>query len=146
MNTNSIWFRAALSVAAVWMMIAAYQAYSYYDGLIASERARNYDQSRYDECSNEKLDINGGQMQFRPPTIAEQETCRRIIDKVTADFENRRTLWDSLLNERLAVGRLFYRGLLPMGVLLLLVACWPKLRAGGVFYIDWLKNGPSKNG
>lgn len=154
MNTNTFWFRVAQSIAALWVFVVGFQAWNHYGDLLKSQEMHEYDSSRYDQCSREVLVPNAQPWTFRPPTFAEMESCRRIIDKVEADFLARMSLWDKLrgkLSKEISAGELlFYRGLLPMGALLLFVAWWSKLKVGAKFcvklYVDWLKSGWTKQG
>lgn len=142
-NTDTVWFRLALSAAAVWLLVAGYNAYSFYVGLkeAAATADQEYTQSQYDECSYDKLDFQKGQFSRRPSTFDEAQDCRHSVDKGRAYFEGKRPIWDKLWNERSALEHFFYRGLLPVGVLLLLVAFSAKLKAGGRFYVNWIKTG-----
>ena len=85
--------------------------------------------------------MRNGQFMYRPSTFDEVRECRRSVDRGHALYEANRPIWDKLWDERSALEHFFYRGILPAGTLLLLVALWSKLKAAGRFYIQWIKNG-----
>ena len=56
MKTDTLWFRLALSAAAVWLAFWGYQSVAQYNEAKASELAYRNDPSRYDSCDASRLE------------------------------------------------------------------------------------------
>lgn len=146
MKTDTFLFRLALSVAVLWLGYWGYQSITQYNADNASALAYRTDPSRYERCADtrldEKSDINA--WKFRLPTAEEQYECRRMIDNSSYEWEAKRPIWDKLINERNAVSSFFYRGLLPVGIVLLVLALWDWIAATALYYVNWLRTGKTK--
>lgn len=148
MKTDTLWFRLALTAAALWLAFWGYQSISQYNDAKAAELSYRNDPSRYEACDTARLDEAsiGRDWKYRDPTYEERQACRRMADEGQRKFEAEQPLWYKLIDERNALSSFFYRGLLPAGFLLLIVAGWGWITLGFGRYVSWLKTGKAIQG
>lgn len=140
-QTNTIGFRLALSVAALWLAFSAYQAIGRYNAALDANEAYRNDPERYKTCDYSKIDWNSKDGEWRNPTIKEVNDCRQSIDDAFKYVDDRTSWWNKRIYERQAFSRFFWDGIIPAAVLLLIAALWGKITATARSYAGWLKNG-----
>lgn len=69
-----------------------------------------------------------------------------MTDETLRKVEAEQPLWYKLIDERNAVSSFFYRGLLPAGIVLLIVAGWGWITHIFSRYVGWLKTGNVNRG
>jgi len=148
MKTDTFLFRLALSIAVLWLGYWGYQSITQYNAAKASALAYRMDPSRYERCNDATLDASSKMdaWKWRAPTFKEVDDCRRMYDRIKDDFAARQSLWDNLINERNAVSSFFYYGLLPAGIVLLILGLWDWIAATFLYYLNWLRTGKTKVG
>lgn len=142
-QTDTVAFRLAISLAALWLLWTGYQVASRYKTLIEANEAYRDDPSRYEKCyAPVKIDDPDAIVaQWRLPTFDERNTCRNAIDDVDAYIDARTSWWTKLITERNAIWRFTVDGLIPVGITLLIVAMWGQIATVTRRYVNWLKNG-----
>ena len=137
-QTDTPWFRLALSLAALWLLWTGYQAVSAYNARGQAPEAVSEDDERYLGCLPLYTDVEHPENNPTPYEIAK---CRKGIDDIYAAIEVRRSWWDKRWSERQAIKQFARDGLLPAGIALLIVALWGQIAAMGRRYMGWLKHG-----
>lgn len=140
-QTNTIGFRLALSVAALWLAYSGYQAIGRYNAALDANEAYRNDPERYKECDYPKPDWSSAGAEWRNPTIKEVNDCRQSIDDAQKYVDDRTSWWNKRILERQAFSRFFWDGIIPAAALLLIAALWGKITATARSYAGWLKNG-----
>lgn len=143
MNTNTSYFRVALTIAAIWVAACAYIYYSGYDEAYRSTENAAYAVS--DEgCTTKVLDTTKPGIEFREQTSAERSDCyRRATQLRVSLIESDRQF--ALEQAWKSFG---WKGALPALLLLMLVAFWTLIATGirraisG--YVNWLRFGSTK--
>src|SRR4051812_16228326 len=84
MNMNTPYFRAALTMAAVWIAVFAYLSYSDYRTAYRSTEYAAYGIPNEDtyECNSTVLDATKPGIQFRQRTSEEQTDCYRTATQL----------------------------------------------------------------
>ena len=146
MKTNTPYFRAALTITAVWSAVFAYLAYSEYRGAYRSTEDARYaflDEDT-DRCSSPVLDTTNPASEFRRPTSEERSSClqeRALQHSLLSESSNRFALeqaWKSF----------GWKGVLPALLLCATVVFWTDISNGvsrvGSGYLGWLRFGSTK--
>lgn len=146
MNTNTPFFRAALTISVLWIATFAYLSYASYSAVYQSPEFAAYalDDSQVDDCASFVFDASKPGYQLRERTSAETATCYKLAS------EQQVRLTES--NNQFALVQAFksfgWKGLLPAISLLAIVAFWSLLSSGAgratTGYINWLRFGPKK--
>lgn len=147
MNTNTPFFRGALTVAAIWIAIWGYLSISEFRS--ATERLNS---SRFyppdyltDDCYSQKLEPSSDPWRWRDPTSEEVQSCLSTAQEIHA----RSTESSAAFEFERAWKGFSLKGLLPAAVLLILVAFWNAIianaRLAGTNYLNWLRFGSSSS-
>ncbi|MBK6414175.1 hypothetical protein [Sphingopyxis sp.] len=141
-QTNTIGFRLALSVVALWLAYTGYQSVGRYNAAQDAIAAYRDDPERYEKCDYSKYDPTADEnAQWRNPTIKEVGDCRESIDDAEKYVNDRTSWWNKRILERQAFSSFFREGILPAGLLLLIAGLWRRIAAVGRSYLGWLKSG-----
>ena len=143
MNTNTPFFRVALTIALLWIASFGYNVFTSYQGAYQSTEYIGYSIPDYltEECFASKIDFEAENWRDREPTNVEISSCL-----TTARASHRRSVEAS--NEfafKRAKTNILLWGLLPAIGLLLVAAFWSKIATGisrvirG--YLNWLRFG-----
>ncbi len=146
MNVNTLYFRAALTIAAMWIATFAYLTYSDYREAYRSTEYAGYAVPEEEEykCTSTVLDGTKPGFQFREQTNDEKSECYRAATKEyvrTIESGNQFALeqaWKSFC----------WKGALPPLLLLAVVAFWSLISTavGSAVsgYLNWLRFGSIK--
>jgi len=147
MNTNTPFFRGALTAAAIWIAIWGYLAINGFRSETERLNSSRFYLPDYltDDCHSQKLDPSGDSWRWRDPTSEEVQSCLSTAQEIharsiesSAAFEFERAWKDFSL-----------KGLLPAAILLVLVAFWNGIvanaRLAGTNYLNWLRFGSSSS-
>ncbi|HVJ00146.1 MAG TPA: hypothetical protein VM657_13885 [Sphingomonas sp.] len=146
MNMKTPCFRAALTVAAVWIVIFASLSYSDYRQAYRSTEYAGYDipEEETYQCRSTILDVTKPGFQFREQTSDERSACYKKAAQAHVrliESGNRFALEQAWK----AFG---WRGALPALALLAVVAFWTSISAGvgraASSYFNWLRFGSTK--
>ena len=145
MNTNTPFFRGALTIAAIWIAVWGYLSISEYRSETERLNSSRFYPPDYltDDCHSQQLDPSSDDWRWRDPTSEEVQSCLSTAQEIhtrsiesSSAFEFKRAWKDFSL-----------KGLLPAAILLLLVAFWSGLianaRLAGTSYLSWLRFGSS---
>jgi hypothetical protein len=136
-NTNTIWFRLALSLGAVWVLYTGYKTFNEY-GEAKRANAEYLAESRAEHCSQEVLsDVANIEAGWRLPTIDEMRKCQQ--DAVTYDAE--RSWSGRHFVELLAIEQFVEDGVFPAGLFLILIGFGGPTTNIARRYGMWLKTG-----
>ena len=147
MNINTPYFRAALTIAAIWIVVFAYLAYSDYRKAYRSIDYAIYsvpEEETY-QCSSQVLEVTNQDFQWREQTIKEQSECYSRL------AQEQRGLIRS--GNRLALEQAWksfgWKGALPALLLLAVVGFWTfiftNISRAGLGYFNWLRFGSIKS-
>ena len=145
MNVNTLNFRAAVTIAAIWVAVFAYLSYSgYHDAYRSADYATFGIPEETSQCQDTVLDLTKQGFQFRERTSEERSDCysRTMQEHIRlVSSGNQFALeqaWSSFGST----------GLLPALLLLAVVAFWTLISTGigrvGKIYFNWLRFGSTK--
>lgn len=146
MNTNTLYFRGALTVAAIWIVAFAYLTYSDYRIAYRSPEHASYSipEEETDRCRSTMLDVTKQDFVYRERTSEEQSAC------YTSAIEGHRRQiksdnWFALQQAWKSFG---WKGAFPALLLLAVVAFWAPVSTGasraGSGYLNWLRFGSNQ--
>ena len=143
MNMNTLYFRAALTIAAIWIAAFGYLTYSGYRDAYRSTEYATYsipEEETY-QCTSTVLDANKQGFQFREQTSEERSVCYR-----RAGQEHIRLIESGNQFALEQAWKSFgWKGALPALLLLAVVAFWTLISTSasraGSSYFNWLRFG-----
>jgi hypothetical protein len=148
MNIDTPYFRTGLTVAAIWLAIAAYLVYSGYRDSYQSPEFAHYGipLELTARCGADEPVFSGSDVQYRKPTQDETNACYNRASQthlLSIKYSNQAALdrsWKSFL--------LF--AAIPVSVLLLVVAFWQALSLTLISavsrYLNWVRFGSRRAG
>jgi hypothetical protein len=146
MNINTPYFRAALTIAVLWIAAFSYQIYSGYREAYQSTEYAAYGvpEKETDQCMSKVLDDTKPGFQFREQTSGERSECyRRATQEHIRHVESSNQF--ALEQAWKSFG---WKGALPPLLLLAVVAFWRFISTGvgraGSGYFNWLRFGSIK--
>lgn len=146
MNVNTVYFRVALSIAAIWIAAFAYMSYSGYRQAYRSTEYASFSVPEEDayKCMSKVLDATKQNFQFREQTSEERSECYR-----KAAQEHIRLIESSNQFAFEQAWKSFgWIGALPALLLLAVVALWKLISttvgSAGSAYFNWLRYGSTK--
>lgn len=146
MNINTLYFRAALTIATIWIAAFAYLTYSSYREEYRPTEYASYSvpEEETDECFSTVLDTTKQNFQFRERTSEERSECyRQAAQRHIRLIES----GNQFVLEQ-AWKSFGWKGALPALLLLAVVAFWAFIStnvgraASG--YFNWLRFGSTK--
>lgn len=143
MNTNTLYFRAALTIAAIWIAVFAYLSYSGYREAYQSVEYVRYGvpEELTDECFFSVLDWSRESVQSRKPTNEETQSCLRRA----GDAHERSITSSNQFVFEQAWKNFVFKGVLPPLALIGIAAFWTIIAGGmtrtGSGYLNWLRFG-----